>query len=229
MQLHNYKDSESLNTSFVEQLSSILQSAVQQRGHAYLAVSGGKTPQPLFQALAQKDDIPWEKITITLTDERFVHPAHTDSNERMVRESLLQNNAEKARFIGLWTENVKAQEAINSINQKLENIPMFDAVILGMGTDGHTASLFPCSREITRAALEEGAAMLIQPETAPYQRISLTRKRLLNARNIFLHIIGEGKYSVLMQALEGESPEEMPIRFFLHNSDKEVQVMYAPI
>ena len=71
--------------------------------------------------------------------------------------------------------------------------------------------------------------MLIQPETAPYQRISLTRKRLLNARNIFLHIIGEGKYSVLMQALEGENPEEMPIRFFLLNPGKDVQVMYAPI
>ncbi len=229
MQLHTYKDSASLNTSFVEQLSSILQSAVQRRGHAYLAVSGGKTPLPLFQALAQKDDIPWEKITITLTDERFLNPAHSDSNERLVRESLLQKSARDARFIGLWVENAEPHEAITSINQTFEDIPTFDAVILGMGTDGHTASLFPCSKEISKAALEENTAMLIQPETAPYQRISLTSKRLLNARNIFLHIIGEGKYTVLMRALEKENPEEMPIRFFLHNPEKEIQVMYAPL
>lgn len=228
MQLHSFINADLLNNDLAHMIAKSLNTAVAQRGHAYLVVSGGKTPIELFKILAQSD-ISWDNVTITLTDERCVNADDSARNEGMVKEYLLQHKARTARFISLYDDHVNLIDGLNLVEQEISSLPTFDVVILGMGEDGHTASLFPCSHELSKGLDDNApAVLLIQPKTAPYQRVSLSKKRLLNSRAIFLHLIGPKKWSVLDQALTNSDPMIMPISAFLHNRNPNVQVMYAP-
>ncbi|MDP1604613.1 MAG: 6-phosphogluconolactonase [Legionella sp.] len=230
MQLHSFSDVATLNDYFAEQLASILRKAIACRGHAYLVVSGGKTPQSLFAMLA-KQELDWQKVTITLADERWLAPCEADSNERLVRANLLQHRAAKATFISLYREATDPFANLTLLDDELSALPTFDAVILGMGEDGHTASLFPCSSEITSGLADSPASVLVvTPATAPYQRISLTKTRLLNSRAIYLHLVGEKKLPILNKALEASEPATaLPVRAFLHHPTANVHVMFAPL
>lgn len=227
MQLHQFADTSALNNAFANKLITILSQAIKQRGAAYLVVSGGKTPQQLFQALSQTE-LEWNKVTVLLADDRWLAPDHADSNERLVKASLLQGKAASARFISLYAKDSSAFSAVEHILPHVDGLPTFDAVILGMGEDGHTASLFPCSAQIS-AGLADGApaVLAVEPATAPYQRISLSKQRLLNSRHLFLHLVGKNKLDVLNQALAGDDPLQMPIRAFLHHPATDVVVMYS--
>ncbi len=227
MQLHTFADSQVLNQAFASQLTQILQTAIAERGAAYLVVSGGRTPQALFQQLAQTE-LDWSKVTITLADDRFLPDSEQDSNERLVKASLLQHKAAAARFISLYAEAASAAEAIPTLLSRVADLPTFDAVILGMGEDGHTASLFPCSAQIKAGLAADAADLLaVQPTTAPYQRISFSKVRLLNSRALFLHLVGESKLTVLNAAVAGTDELAMPIRAFIHHTDVELSVMFA--
>lgn len=228
MQIHQFENAAELNEQFAHNVRDILGEAITKRGQAYLAVSGGKTPQGLFQALATLD-LDWKRVTITLTDERCINPTESDSNERMVTTYLLQNKAAAANFISLYKNNHCSDNTTLAMTKHVESLPTFDVVILGMGEDGHTASLFPCSSEIN-VGLDDScaSALIVNPVTAPYRRISLSKVRLLNSRVIFLHIVGEKKLTVLNRALSGQNSLEMPIRAFLNHPTANVQVMFAP-
>lgn len=222
MQLYSFSDAQLLNTDLANQIKNILCEAITLRDHAYLVVSGGKTPVELFKILAQIP-LPWDKVTVTLADERCVSADDVDSNERLVKDFLLQHHAEKAHFISLH------DEYLDTVERKIASLPTFDAVILGMGEDGHTASLFPCSDELASALNDEAKALLyVQPKTARHKRISLSKSRLINSRIIFIHLIGQKKRSVLSQALAQHDPGIMPVSAFLNNTNANVQVMYAP-
>lgn len=227
MQLHQFADTTALNTAFANKLVAILGEAIKLRGAAYLVVSGGKTPQALFQALSVAD-LSWENVTVLLADDRWLAPTEADSNERLVKATLLQNNAASARFISLYAEDSSAFAAVEHILPRVAGLPTFDAVILGMGEDGHTASLFPCSAQIS-AGLADGAPAVLaaEPASAPYQRISLSKQRLLDSRHIFLHLVGRNKLDVLNQAIAGDDTLQMPIRAFLHHPATDVVVMYS--
>lgn len=224
MQLHSFSDASLLTEDLVGQLKKVLGDAVKQRGHAYLVISGGKTPIDLFKALAGTE-LPWSKVTVTLADERCV-PAHDAArNEHLVRQILLQNHASKAHFLSLYSEN----HSIEQTERIIASLPTFDAVVLGMGEDGHTASLFPCADELVNGLDDNAAAILcVSPKTASHQRISLSKKRLLNSRVIFFHLIGQKKLAVLHQAMAEHDPMVMPVSAFLNNADANVQVLYAP-
>ncbi|STX51229.1 6-phosphogluconolactonase [Legionella busanensis] len=228
MHLQQFNDPTSLNSYFCNKLKIILNEAIAARGHAYLVVSGGKTPQSLFNLLS-KADLAWDKVTILLADERWIPPSSDDSNEGMLKRHLLVNNAAKANYISLLPKSNESELNIKEVAGRLANLPQFDAVILGMGEDGHTASLFPCSKEIKAGlTMSEPAVIIVKPSTAPYTRISLTKNRLLNSRYIFLHLVGENKMAVLKEADSGQDPLAMPIRAFLHNPAVELQVMFSP-
>ena len=224
MQLHSFSESRLLTSDLAKQLQQILCDAVAKRGHAYLVVSGGKTPVDLFKTLA-KTNIPWDKVTITLADERCVPVEDEHRNERLVRHFLLQHDASHAHFLRLYDET----HSLEKIEQEIAFLPTFDAVVLGMGEDGHTASLFPCADEIMMGLDDHATAVLfISPKTAPYQRVSLSKKRLLNSRVIFFHLLGQKKLAVLHQAMAEHDPKVMPVSAFLNNLSVNVQVMYAP-
>lgn len=227
MQLNTFASSDELNQQFASRLIAILSEAIASRGQAYLVVSGGRTPQALFQKLSQAE-LDWSKVTITLADDRFLPDTEVDSNERLVKASLLQNNAGKACFISLYAPFAKAEQAVPELLTRVVELPTFDAVILGMGEDGHTASLFPCSQELQAGMATAAPALLaVNPTTAPYQRISLSKTRLLNSRFLFLHLVGDSKLKVLEQAMASHDALAMPIRAFLHHTDPEISVMFA--
>ncbi|KTD05913.1 6-phosphogluconolactonase [Legionella gratiana] len=224
MQLHSFSEAHLLTEDLAEQLKQILCNAIAQRGHAYMVVSGGKTPIDLFKTLA-KMDLPWSKVTLTLADERCVPLNNSDRNERLVRHYLLQHEAAAACFLSLYNEGCSVEETANII----ASLPTFDAVVLGMGEDGHTASLFPCANELA-LGLDDNAAAVVQitPKKAPHHRVSLSKRRLLNSRMIFFHLVGHKKLAVLHQAMAQHDPTVMPVSAFLNNLDAHVQVMYAP-
>lgn len=226
MQFHRFENSTALNRDFAERLIALLKAGIAERGHAYLAVSGGRTPQALFSYLAGTE-LSWSKVTITLADDRWLAPDAKDSNERLVKSVLLQDKASAANFISLVTDDAQAEAGADAINHRLSVIPTFDAVILGMGEDGHTASLFPCSQELAEGLATSKDALAVNPTTAPYQRMSLSKQRLLNTRHLFLHLVGAGKLPVLNQAVAGDDVMQMPVRAFLHHPCVDIQVMFA--
>lgn len=231
MQLREFKSSEQLNQAFCQQIVAHLTEAIQQRGQAVLAVSGGRTPQALFSQLAATP-LPWDKVTITLADDRFLPPEHPDSNEGLVKAFLLQQYAAAASFVSLYSPatdgDLDADAAIPRLLQRVKSLPDFDVLILGMGEDGHTASLFPCSQQLSYAMADAAPDVVaVHPTTAPYARISFSRPKLQRSKHIYLHVVGAKKQAVLQQAVAGHDIFAMPIRAFIHANTPELQVMYS--
>ena len=228
--LHIFADREKLAEALAENISLLLQNAVNTKKNAVLVVSGGSTPKPLFVRLAQKE-IPWNFITITLADERWVDPEHPDSNENLVRSYLLQDRAKSANFMALKNDMLTASAGEKKTDRRLAGLPSpFDVVVLGMGKDGHTASLFPDAPQLYQALDPENTAkcLAVDPPNTAHQRITMTLSALLAAERIFLHITGEEKMNVLHKALNGGPVKKMPIRSILLQKRTPVQIFWAP-
>lgn len=223
MQLYSFRNSSDLNRHFVDLITLHLSQAIQQRGKAFMVVSGGQTPKKMFDLLSQSE-LDWSSVTILLADERKVPPCDDSYNGRLIRTHLLQALAKDAHFIELYPLHEDAETQIAAL-------PTFDVVILGLGRDGHTASLFPCCPNVHEGMNDKStrATFHAAPKGAPFERVSLTKNRLLNARHHFLHCLGEEKLQVLYKARAGVDPISMPIRAFLHHPNLNLQVMYAPI
>lgn len=218
-----------LDAAFAVEVAALLDKALQRRGAARLVVSGGKTPSGFFEQLSHIP-INWGKVTVMLADDRWLPPEHVDSNQTLVRAHLLQNAAAAAQFEPFDTAATTADAGQPACNARLATLPMFDVVILGMGDDAHTASLFPGS-----AALAEGLSMssnkqcvALTPLHAPYDRISMTLPRLLNTQSVFIHICGDTKKQLLQQALVCVQPLEMPIAAVLQQKQTSIGVYWAP-
>jgi 6-phosphogluconolactonase len=230
MSLHTntYDTPQTLVVAFSQRIADLLANAISEKNSATLVVSGGSTPLPLFQALSSIE-LDWSKVTITLADERWVDNTDAASNEKLVRENLLQNKASSANFVPLKTQDEDASNAVEGLTQTFTEVGLpFDVVILGMGEDGHTASLFPCSEQIEAGLDVNSPAMLIatQPTTAPHQRMSFTLRALVSAANVFLHLTGEKKKAVLLDAIENATDIEKPIKAVCDKTS--VELMWAP-
>ena len=204
-----------------EQIAEQIERAIAQRGEAFIAVSGGKSPEALFERLAGFL-LPWRRVHITLVDERFVPPTHPDSNESLVRRCLLKGRAADAQFVPLYHAGVSIEKAAELAEQQLRQWSLpFDVVLLGMGDDGHTASWFPDAPELP-ALLDSQNNRLVavaHPQRAPHPRLTLTRAAVLNSRLIQLLIPGDNKRPVFQQAkTEAEPLLALPVRAVLHQS-----------
>ncbi|MFZ3047268.1 MAG: 6-phosphogluconolactonase [Desulfatirhabdiaceae bacterium] len=229
-QLLVFENAADLTRQMTEQIRQLLGHSIRHRDRASLVVSGGTTPVALFEALSGAD-LPWEKVLISLADERWVDPGSPDSNEHLVRTHLLKNRAAAATFIGLKLPYGTAKENEVACSSRVRQIPIpVDILILGMGDDGHTASLFPGAAELSQAMYitSDRICMAIHPPAAPYDRITLTLPALLNSRQIFVHIVGEKKRQVYEMAISGESLEGMPIRAILGQKRAPVTIWWAP-
>ena len=210
-------DRQALAETLGEDIAHILRRRVVANGAAVLAVSGGNTPKLMFDHLSRQI-LAWDKVTITLVDERQVPITSDRSNARLVSQHLLKNNAANARFVPLF-ENVAAAS----------KLPAFDAVVLGMGDDGHTASFFPDGDNLERA-LDPGTLEHIVTMRAPdagEPRLTFTLKALLASPFIALHIEGDDKMKVLEKALTPGPVAEMPIRAVLEATHP-VTLYWAP-
>ena len=225
-----YADMETLARALAAQIAATLLAAVAARGTASLVVSGGRSPLRLFEIL-RNQPLDWSRICIALADERWVAPDDADSNERLVRNHLLKDGAAAARFLGLKNAAPTPDLGAVSAWQTFARVPRpFDTVVLGMGDDGHTASLFPRSPNLP-SALNRGAAAgcvgMWSPQP-PQPRLSLNLTALLDARRIVLMISGAAKWSTYAAACAAGPEAEMPVRAVLRQSRTPVDVMWSP-
>jgi len=224
---------EALATSLLTRL----QASISETNSASLIVSGGSTPAPVFKALSGAD-IDWSRVLVTLADERWVPPGHADSNESLVRDTLMVDKAASAKFVSLYRPDISPDQALGSITADVKAMGSpFTAVVLGMGSDGHTASLFPDAPEHELVAAMDlnstDTVMMMHPPSVPQARITLTRAALLNAKHRYLHITGEQKCQVLCDAV-GNDPGARyqagmaPVTGLLLESPESVSVYWSP-
>lgn len=226
----DFPDAQSLAEGLASDVAGRLRDAIAERGGAVLAVSGGRTPARFFAALAEQN-LDWDKVTVTLVDERWVPADHERSNEGFVRRGLLQGKASAAGFAGLVDENPTPEEGAATIAERIAALPRpFDAVVLGMGADGHTASFFPGGDRLAEALDPEGEAPVLpmRAEGAGEPRITLTLPVVAAAGAVYLHIEGREKADVLVNAMEPGAADALPIRAVLRHPEVALQVFWCP-
>jgi len=222
----SHDNSQHLAQALAENVAGALRAAIDSHGQATLVVSGGRSPIAFFKALAQQP-LPWAKVLVSLADERWVPVSHEDSNEALVRRHLLQGPAAEARLLGLYHSAGSLEEAAKLSEQALADLPSIDVLILGMGTDGHTASLFPNSPNLDEAMDRDGSRRCLPmlAPSVPHQRLTLTLPVLKAARLQILSIEGQGKLEVLAQAMQQQDQRNMPISAFI---DAPLEIYWCP-
>jgi 6-phosphogluconolactonase len=227
MLLKRFESTEGAARSLAEQVCAALVDAVRARGGASLLVPGGRTPTVLFREL-RRHPIAWERTSISLTDERWVPQDHVDSNARLVNAELLVGAASAARFIPLHNAAPTAAQGAAASWRAVAAMPRpFDVVVLGMGDDGHFASLFPQSPGLAMGldpAAEPGCVPMRAP-AAPVDRLSLNFSALAGSRRLFLYIAGERKLALIQSA---GSRAGLPIDVLLSLREPEPVVIWAP-
>lgn len=221
-----FADAQALDRALAEHIAAQLKHDITAHDRASLAVSGGATPRPMFQYLSRRE-LDWPSVWISLVDERWVAADSPDSNERLVRDNLLQNQAGGAHFVSLKSAQENASDGLPEVEQRLAEIPQpFSVVVLGMGGDGHTASWFPRAANLEQLLDPQGAAALgaTDPLTAEHQRITLTLPAVLRSRGIVIHITGEEKRSVL----ESAGRHRYPVAAILEQKTTPVTIWWAP-
>ncbi|AOF98491.1 6-phosphogluconolactonase [Sphingobium sp. RAC03] len=212
---HHFTDSAHAAADIAARIAATLEQAIATRGVATLALSGGRSPRPVLESLsASLSD--WSKVIVTLVDERWVDPTDPDSNEKLVRDTLLQGPAAAARFVPMKNAAADAYLGQPAAEADFAALPWpLDIILLGMGDDGHTASLFPQAKELDEGLSSTALTIAVTPPAAPHQRLSLTAHAILSSRHIFLQISGAAKKAVYDRAMAGGPVEELPIRVAL--------------
>ena len=228
MEMLEFENTSALDIALAEKVAAMLTADIESSGTGSLVVSGGRTPMGFFHLLSQQQ-LDWSAVTITLADERWVDNQHKDSNEKLVRENLLINEAHRASFIALKNSAADATDGEADLEHALASVGPFTVVILGMGDDGHTASLFPGAEALALGLdMNSGrTAIAVTPTEAPHQRISMTLPRLLDSKQIIIHISGAGKQAVLQAAHAGEDIAELPIRAILNQQAAPLSIYWA--
>jgi 6-phosphogluconolactonase len=224
-----FDDRDGMAAALARAVANDLRDALRQRGTASLAVPGGTTPRAFLRALGQ-EELDWPRVRVTLTDERWVPTDHLDSNERLVREEMLAGGARGVQWIGLYTGDAGPRAAVPACERKIAPLLPFDVMVLGMGEDGHVASLFPGQPELAGGldpAGERTCGVAHAPGTGA-ARLSLLAPALLSARRSYLLIAGGRKLAVYRRALDDAQPLELPVAAVLHGSAAAVRVYWAP-
>ena len=228
--VRRYADMDTLARELAAQIAASLAAAVGARGLASLVVSGGRTPVRLFELL-RVQPLDWSRVCVALADERWVDPADGASNERLVRDVLLKDLAASARFLGLKNGAPTPDLGAVSAWETFARVPRpFDAVLLGMGDDGHTASLFPGSPNLPSALNPAAAAGCVGmwAPTPPQARLSLNLTALLDSRRIAVLISGDSKWRTLGEVQAPGPVQDMPLRAVLRQSRTPVDVLWSP-
>ncbi len=229
---HDYADTGALTAAVAAQLREACAAALQQRGHALLSLAGGRTPFPVYRALAD-NALDWAHVVAMPGDERCIAHTHAASNVAALREAF--SAAQGLVIESLTVADGEPQASLTHARTMLaSHSEAFDAVVLGMGEDAHTASLFPGAEALPEAMAKdasEDAFLLVPnplPPEAPFPRITLGLARLLRARSLHLIVTGARKRDVLRAAQAAHDPLRAPISALLHTQDAVVHVHWSP-
>jgi len=228
---HSFTDCHALADALAERIADRLREGIAERGHALLAVSGGSTPKHLFERLSRQA-VDWAKVQITLVDERWVPETSDRSNAAMVKALLLQHAASVAQFVPLYADAPTPEAGLVALRARVASLQLpFDAVVLGMGNDGHTASFFPGGDRLPEA-LDAHSEVRVLPMRAPgagEPRVTFTLSALLQTRALYLHIEGDAKRQLLADARLGlGEAANFPVRSVLTQAHVPVAVYWCP-
>lgn len=229
---HDFAGPWALAEALAAAVAQDLRDGLERRGGAMLVVSGGSTPRRFLETLGRAA-LDWARVVVTLADERWVPPDHPRSNERLLRESLRRGDAGAARFVPLYRSgHADPESALVELAADFAALPLpFDAVVLGMGTDGHCASLFPGGDQLEAALRPDSRQRVVPMRVAGAEepRVTLTLAALIQTRAMYVHIEGPAKKTVLENALAGRAPfEHAPVARVLENAPVMPQVYWCP-
>lgn len=209
-----------------ERIAELLSHRLDNQNRASLVVSGGTSPGDCMSALA-KTPLDWQRVQVVLSDERWVPPDHEDSNEKLVRETLLVDKASSATLEPVYADGVSPQERCDALQDPLPELP-FSCSLIGMGADGHFASLFPDAEQLADGLDVESGRLYIPVDTAasPHPRISMTLAGISRSDEIVLLFFGEEKLAVYKEALE--SANGFPVARLLRQKRAPVRLFWAP-
>ena len=227
---HTHRDEAAWIVAIAAHLADFLREALQRSARARILLSGGKTPEPVYRALAHAD-LDWSHVDVALVDERWLQPDDPDSNAHLIRNTLLRERAAAAHFEPLTRAGRTLAASVQLANAHARCEP--DIIVLGMGDDGHTASLFPRARGLERALNADADYVAIDATGCDGaggwpMRISLTPAGLSKAPRRLLLIRGEGKQRVLDRALKSDDPGEFPVRVAFTTPGASLQVHWCP-
>ncbi len=218
-EIKKFADVTTQAAALAEQISFIIKKSINEKDKASIVVPGGKTPEDFFEYFSEMK-LPWQKIYITLTDERWVNTSDERSNEKNFRKFFPLNKG--IHFTPLKNNIEDVEKGVKAAENGIKKMPKpFDAVILGMGEDGHIASLFPGTELKTKDLCQT-----ITTQEIP--RVSLSLPCLLDSKKIFVLITGPKKENALFKAMRGGSIEDMPVRAILQQKNVPVEIYWAP-
>jgi 6-phosphogluconolactonase len=222
-----YNDRAALAAAMAARIADDLQNAIVKTGRASLIVPGGTTPVTVFGMLAMTA-LAWDKVTIIPCDERWVGREHADSNDGLIHRHLLQGQAKAAKVFSLYRPLPTPADAVADVAQTLKAIPRpFSSIFLGMGEDGHFASLFPDRAETDPALnLNTKADIMVLREPAKgHPRIGLTLSALIDAPHVLLAVTGAEKRIVLQRAIANINDNSLPIAALLRQTRTPIDIL----
>ncbi|MDJ0628909.1 MAG: 6-phosphogluconolactonase [Rhodobacter sp.] len=215
MNLIEYPDQDMMMIDVANHLAGELADCVMNHDHASFAVPGGTTPGPIFDTLCAAD-LDWSRVHVFLTDERWVPPDHERSNTRLIRERLLTGRAAAARYLPLYTAAERPEDKLAELAAGLADELPISVLLLGMGPDMHTASLFPYAQGLEAALADDAPTLMaMRAPGAPEPRVTLTAPVLKSAMSTHLVITGSEKRKALDQAVRVQDPVQAPVSAIL--------------
>jgi 6-phosphogluconolactonase len=226
MREHFYETRLEASTAAADRIAELLAERLDHNGNASIVVSGGTSPRQCMAALANAP-LDWQRVQVTLSDERWVPPEHDDSNEKLVRESLLVGPAASAILLPVYAEGVSPEERCDELQDPLPVLP-FSCSLIGIGTDGHFASLFPDAEQLELGLDAESGRLYVPVTTtaSPHPRISMTLAGISRSDEIALLFFGEEKLEVYRQAKA--SSNGYPLSRLLRQKRAPVRLFWAP-